>query len=119
MGNLVNRISKRPISTVAAGVEMTESESEEKPKIIRHNLTAKRGKNDPDECDISPRSKLKAKRCSKKIRKSMQNISLTEEKEGQDAKLVKRHVEFPKKEQHLICFLRLFGKLAIIYHLVL
>ena len=111
MGNLVNRVAKKPNSSVISGLEMEENGTEETPRSVHSRLAAKREKSDPDECHTSPRSKVKAKRCSKKIRKPMQSISLQEGKEGQNAKVLQRSIEFPKKEEHLKCFLRLFGKL--------
>ena len=111
MGNLVNRVTKRPNSSVVINLEMEENVTDETPRSVHSRLTAKREKSDPDECDTSPRSKVKAKRCSKKVRKPMQSISLQEGKEGQNAKVLQRVIGFPKKEEHLKCFLKLFGKL--------
>ena len=118
MGNLVNRIVRKPRSSVESDVDMTESEAEENPRILRCSLAGKRGKNDPDDYDNSPRSKLKGIHSAKKIKTSMKSIALDEEKEAQVTKLPKRYIEFPNREQHLKSFLKLFGK-SIVHCLLL
>ena len=114
MGNFASIFTKKSIF-LASDFEMKRSEEEEEEqKNLRcssANKSKKRNVDDSLHHANTPNSRLDGRHCLKKARKTKQNESSKEE--GNEKAIIKQDTELPKKERHLKCFLKLFGKKTV------
>lgn len=109
MGNFLNR-KKRKQGFVAP--PESEMKKDDMVKIINKMENRKRGQTEKDNYVefISPRSEFSGKHCAKKIKKSRKHFVPGEEKEKCESYPGNGLAGSSKKEQHLKCFLDLFGE---------